>query len=224
MKKPWVTIVLAAALSLAVTAPVAAASPFMDASQDKGSSAWADTGACTEDVPDVGDYTCEYTNAQVFDGRSRYNGERFRDSSLCVNFGMSFYDASAGTYEDSWTGGCLEGADIYIDKGLASASGAGIVPTESLSCTWDEDTDEGSCTDPAPAGDVAVDLAWTGIPPVSKSMYRGRDQYGDCTSTYYSKGSSSEATVSGTLDGVATSFDYAQISSGKNRYTYSCHK
>ena len=223
MKKPWVTIVLAAALCLAVAAPVAAASPLMDASMDKGSWAWGDTGTCTEDLPAVGDYTCEYTSAQVSDGWSRYNGERFRGNTLCVSFGMSFYDASAQTYEDSWTGGCLEGADISIDRGLASASGAGIIPTESQSCTWDEGTGDGSCTDPVPAGDVAVDLAWTGIPPVSKSTYRSRDQYGDCTSTSYSKGSSSEATVSGTLDGVETSFDYAQISSGKSHYTYSCH-
>jgi hypothetical protein len=224
MKKPWVTIGLAAALSLAVAAPVAAASPFVDASMDKGSSAYGDTGTCTEDVPEVGDITCENTNAQVFDGWSRYNGERFHGDTLCVGFGTSVYHAATQMYDDFWTGGCLEGAEVYIDRGLASASGTGIVPTESTSCTWDEVTGEGSCTDPVPAGDVAVALAWTGIPPVSRSTYRSREVYGDCTSTSYSKGSSSEATLGGTFDGVATSFDYAQISSGKSHYTYSCHE
>lgn len=224
MKKPWVAIVLAAALSLAVAAPVAAASPFVDVSMDKGSSAWGDTGTCAEDVPEVGDSTCEYTNAYVFDGWSRYNGERFRGDRLCVNFGTTIYHAATQRYEDSWTGGCLEGADVHIDGQLASASGSGIVPTESQSCTWDEVTGEGSCTDPVPAGDVAVDLDWTGIPPVSYSTSRGREVYGDCTSTYYSKGSWSEATLSGTLDGVAMSSDSAQINSGKSRYTYSCHE
>ena len=161
MKKPWVTIVLAAALSLAVAAPVVAASPFVDVSMDKGSSAWGDRGTCMEDVPEVGDSTCENTYAQVFDGWSRYNGERFRGDTLCVGSGMSVYHAATQTFEDTWTSGCLEGADVYVDGGLASAAGAGIVPTESFSCTWDEVSGEGSCTDPVPAGDIAVDLAWS---------------------------------------------------------------
>jgi len=224
MKNPWVAIVLAAALSLALAAPVAAASPFVDVSMDKGSSAGGDTGACTDDVPEVGDSTCEWTGANVFDGWSRYNGERYQGPRLCVYFGTSIYHAAAQTYEDSWTGGCLEDADVYIDRDLAFASGAGIVPTESVSCTSDENTGEGSCTDPVPAGDVAVDLAWTGVPPVSRSTSRYREVYGDCTSTSFSKGAWSEATVSGTLDGVAPSFDYAQISSGKGHWTYSCHE
>ncbi len=224
MKRSWVPVVLAAALSLAVAAPVAAASPFVDASMDKGSSAWGDTGTCTEDVPEAGDYACEYKSVHVFDGWSRYNGERFRGDTLCVSVGWYAYDASTQTYEDSWTGGCLEGAGVHIDRGLTSASGAGAIPTESQSCTWDDVTGEGSCTDPEPAGDIAVDLAWTGVPPVYQSTYRGRDVFGDCTSTYYSKGASSEATLSGTLDGVATDFEFAQINSGKSRYTSSCHE
>jgi hypothetical protein len=224
MKRSWVPVVVAAALSLAVAAPVAAASPIIDASMDKGSSAWAETGTCTDDVPEPGDYTCENSSVYVFDGWSRYNGERFRSDTLCVSSGMSVYHAATQTYEETWTSGCLEDADVYIDRNLASASGAGIVPTESASCTWDENTGEGSCTDPVPAGDVAVDLVWTGIPPVSKSTSRYREVYGDCTSTYFSKGSSSEATLSGTIDGVPATFDWAQISSGKGHWTYACHE
>jgi hypothetical protein len=226
MKRSWVPVVAAAALSLAVAAPVAAASPIIDASMDKGSSAWAETGTCTDDFPEPGDYTCEYQSAYVFDGWSRYNGERFRSDALCVSSGTSVYHAATQTYEDFWTGGCLEDAGVVIDRNLAFASGAGIVPTESVSCTYNEITDEFLCTDPVPAGDVAVDLVWTGIPPVSKSTWHSRDVYGDCTSTSFSKGRSSEATVSGTIDGVPVpaSFDWAQISSGKNHWTYSCHE
>ena len=224
MKKAWVPTALAVALSLVVAAPVAAASPFIDASMDKGSSAWGDTWTCTDDVPEAGDSTCEYTYVSAFDGWSRYNGERFRSDALCVSFGTSIYHAATQTYDDSWKGGCLEGADVYIARDLAAASGAGIVATESQSCTWDDNTGEGSCADPVPAGDIAVDVAWTGVPPVFKSTYRSRDVYGDCTSTSFSKGSSSEATLSATFDGVAVSFDYAQINSGKSHYTYSCHE
>ena len=106
MKKPWATVALAAALSLAVAAPVAAASPVIDASVDKGTSAWGDSYTCTEDVPGVGDSTCENTSAWVSDGWSRYNGERFRNDALCVSSGTSVYHAATQTYDDFWTS-CL---------------------------------------------------------------------------------------------------------------------
>ena len=223
-RQSWAAVPLAAAFCLAFAAPVAAASPFIDVSQDRGSSAYADSGTCIEDFPKAGDFTCEYTSAQVFDSASRYNGERYRAAAICIFTGTTFYDASKHTYSDSYTSGCLEGADISFGKALASASAAGTVPTETVECVIDEDTGEGTCSDPVPAGDVAVDLDWTGIPPVYKSTSRGRDQYGDCTSTYFSKGSWSDATVSGTLDDDAASFDYASINSGKSRYTYACHQ
>jgi hypothetical protein len=223
-RKSWAALPLAAAFCLALAAPVAAASPFIDVSQDRGSSAYTGSDSCTEDLPDVGDSTCEYKGADVSDGWSRWNGEQFRAATVCIYSGTSVFDASEGTYADIFTSGCLEGADITFGKALTSASGAGTVETESASCVWDAETGEGDCTEPVPAGDVTVDLHWTGIPPVYKSKSHGRDSDGYCTSTFNSKGTWSEATFSGTYDGDPVSFDWAQISSGKNRYTYSCHQ
>jgi hypothetical protein len=223
-KQSWVAVPLAVAFCLALAAPVAAASPFIDVSQDKGSSAYAGSESCTEDLPDLGDSTCEFKGADISDGWSRWNGERFRAASVCIYSGTYVFDASEGTVSESYTSGCLEGATVIIAKALTSASGAATVPTESASCTLDADTGEGDCTEPVPAGDVTVDLHWTGIPPVYTSNSHGRDTDGYCTSTYNSKGSWSEATFSGTYDGDPVSLDWAQISTGKNRYTYSCHQ
>jgi len=209
---------------LALTAPVAsAATPFLDVSQQKGSSAFADRGICTDNVPKRGDSTCTYTNVSIFIGQTRYNNVQSKGSVLCVGTGTSIYDARQHTYTDAFRYGCSETASVSIARSLASASANGSVPTEASTCTHDQDTDTGSCTDPVAGAPLAVNLSWTGIPPVTSSTYRSTDQYGDCTSTQYSKGSNSDATVAGTFDGSAASFDYAQISSGISKFTYSCH-
>jgi hypothetical protein len=211
------------ALLLALALPAAGASPFLDVSQDKGSSAWADAYTCTANSPHHGDETCQFTNASMFVGWSRYNGERFMGSQLCASTGTSVYDSSAETYTDSFKYGCSQTADVVIDKSLASASGYGTVPMEMQVCVYDISADTYECTDPVSAGSALVDLDWTGIPPVYKSTYRQRDQYGDCSSTYYSKGSTSDATVAGTIAGGAVSFDYGQINSGSSHFTFACH-
>ena len=222
MRNSWVGMLLGAAISLAVAAPVLAATPFIDASMDKGTSAYADVGTCTRDDA-TGDETCVYTNASVFDGWSRYNGDRFAGNTLCAGYGTSSYEAATETYTDSFTSGCLENASIVIAKDVLSASGAGTVSTESVTCTYDNVTGEGSCTDPVAGPDIAVDLVWTGTEPLYRSTNRGRDVYGDCTNTYFNKGLWSDATVTGTFDGAPAAFDYAQITQGKGRWTYACH-
>jgi len=203
--------------------PVAAASPFLDVSQDKGSSAYADSSTCTQNAPHHGDETCVFLSASVFIGWNRYNGERFQGSLLCASTGSSVYDSKAETYTDSFKSGCSDTADVRVDKSLASASGSGTVPMEAQVCVYDINADTYECTDPAPAPAVVVDLDWTGIPPVYKSISRGRDEYGDCSSTYYSRGLNSDASVAGTIAGGAVSFDYAQLNAGSSHFTYACH-
>ena len=211
-------------LLLALTAPAAsAATPFLDISQQKGSSAWADRSTCTEDVPRHGDTTCTFSNVNVFVGQTRYNGVQSKGSVVCVFTGTSLYDARQHSYTDAYRYGCTETASVSIAKSLATASAIGSVPTDFVSCTYDEDTDTGSCSDPVGQAAIAVNVQWTGIPPVSSSTYRSSDQVGGCSSTQYSKGSNSDATVAGTFDGSAASFDYAQLGSGSSKYTYSCH-
>lgn len=222
MRKSWVGMLLAAALSLAVAAPVLAATPFVDVSMDKGTSAYADAGTCIRDDA-TGDETCVYRNASLFDGWSRYNGERFAGKTLCAGYGTSSFEAATHTSTESFTSGCLEDANIVIAKDLLSASGAGTVQTEYVICTYDNVTGDGTCSDPVAGPDLAIDLVWTGSEPVSRSTNRGRDVYGDCVSTYSSKGSWSDATVTGTFDGAPAAFDYGQITQGKGHWTTACH-
>jgi len=212
-------------LLVALTAPAAsAASPILDVSQQKGFSAFADTGTCTDDVPDIGDQTCTFSNVNMFDGRSRFNGVQSRGPLLCVNADNSVYDASANTWTDTFLFGCSETASVSIAKSLASASAIGSVPTESETCTYDPNTDTGSCTDPVAAAPIDVNVQWTGIPPVFKSTFRERDQFGDgCSNTFYNKGTNSDATVAGSFDGAPASFDFGQLSSGFSKSTFSCH-
>jgi len=223
MRRILATLAATAFMVAALAAPVAAATPFLDVQQDKGSSAWADSYVCTDDVPDVGDSTCVFTNAYAFDGWTRYNGDRFHGKSLCTTSGTSVYDDSAQTYTDTYSSGCLEGANVTFGKNLATASGTGTVPTESQVCVYDIALDTQDCTDPVSGGNVAVHLVWTATSPLASSSNRNRDDFGDCTSTSTFRGSSRDASVSGTLDGNAVTFDSAQIGSGKGRFTYSCH-
>ena len=100
---------LFALLLIIPAVPAAAASPIIDASQDKGRNAYADTYTCSR----VGDVeTCEYVSASVSVGRSRYNGESFKGTTLCAGTGTDTYDYSDGS--GSWTSryGCLEDADM----------------------------------------------------------------------------------------------------------------
>jgi len=211
-------------LLVALTAPTAsAASPILDVSQQKGSSAFAGTGTCTMDFPDIGDETCTSSDVNMFDGRSRFNGVQSRGPLLCVNNDTSVFDVSAQTWTDTFRFGCSQSASVSNAKSLASASGIGLVPTQSGTCTYDVNTDTGSCTDPVAAAPIDVNVQWTGIPPVYKSTYRSSEQYGGCSSTSYNKGTNSEATVAGTIDGGSLSFDWAQLSSGISRFSASCH-
>jgi len=211
-------------LLVALTAPaVSAASPILDVSQQKGSSAFAGTKSCTPDSPDIGDTTCTFSFVDMFDGRSRVNGVLSRGPALCANADTVVFDVSAQTETDTFRSGCSETASVSIAKSLASASGIGSVPTQSGTCTFDTNTGIGSCTDPVAGAPIDINVQWTGIPPVFKSTFRERDQFGGCSNTYYNKGTNSEATVAGTFDGAPASFDFGQLSSGTSKSTFSCH-
>jgi len=211
-------------LLVALSAPAAsAASPILDVSQQKGSSAFTGSKSCTPDVPEVGDSTCTFSGVDIFDGRSRVNGVQSRGPLLCVNSDTAVFDVSAQTETDTFRFGCSETASVSIAKSLASASVIGSVPTVSGTCTFDVNTGSGSCTDPVAAAAVDVNIQWTGIPPVFKSTFRERDQSGGCSNTFYNKGTNSDATVAGSFDGAPASFDFGQISSGFSKSTFACH-
>jgi hypothetical protein len=203
-------------LLMALAAPVAGASPFLEAGQDKGKSAWADSWVCDQGV-------CEFTFVTAFTGRSSYNGDRFRGDRLCMWRGTGTYDATEHTWTDVLESGCSTSASLSFATSLASASGQATIETETFTCVYDEDTDTEECTDPEPGGEVVVNVQWTATGTLAKGSFRERYQDGDCTWTYSGKGTWREAAAEGSIAGESVSFDYGSIRDGQSKFTYRCH-
>lgn len=221
MRRIGLFVVVAGLLTVALAAPVSAATTFLEREAEKGSSAWGSSGDCV-DEPD-GSYACSWRDAGAFDGWSRFNGDRFKGRRVCVSFVEIAYDASTGVEQDRYRSGCASGTvTIARDLSVATAAATGI-PLQLQECTWDSSTDDFTCADPVPAGSVDASLTLTAQSPLSRSSFRARDQFESCTNVYTSKGSHRYATGTATIDGEAFALEDGDISSGTNRSTFSCH-
>jgi hypothetical protein len=202
-------------LALLVTAaPAAAAAPTIDAGQEKGLSAWADSYVCDDDG------VCEFTFVSAFSGRSHYNGERFRGDNLCVTQGTEEFDPGTDTYTVRSESGCSPDAVVSFGAGLGSASAEGTITTESSTCVYGPEGED--CT-PGPAGELDAAVEWTAISGLSKGSFKDRSQESECTWTYSSKGTRREAAAQGAFDGADVSFDFGSIEDGQVRFRSRCH-
>jgi hypothetical protein len=221
------SVVLGAGVALLVVlmaTPALAVSPIIEAYQEKGRSAdaWAD--ACVQNEPEEGDTTCEFANASVFNGRSRFNGERNRDPVACFSLGNSVFDSSAGSeglWFDTWTNGCTDDGTATVARDLSNASGSGLAQVTIDECIYDPSTDEGSC-ETSDGGTIAFDVEWTGDGPLSRSSSHSRERSGNCWYAYSSRGRWRSAVATGTIDGHDVEFIDASLRDGAFKYTEAC--
>jgi hypothetical protein len=213
-----VVAVLSTVLILLLSTSTLAASPIIDAGQQKGRSADAWTGSCVTD-PDTGDRTCRNASAWVLTGWSRLNGERSREPRACVSVGQSEYDSSEDIWYDSYEYGCADDGSAVVARDLRSASGSGTAQTTLEECV--DDGDDYVCED-GPGREISFAVEWTGDGPLNRGSYRYTDRTGDCRSTDSGNGTSRSGTATGTIDGQDLDFEEAYLNDGSYKYTYVC--
>ncbi len=216
------TSIAIAGLIVATAGPVAAdTTPPGDARYSQtGSSADLYASTCTTD----GDITsCTDQQLSAFIGTMRDSATGVTHTNqVCVSVSSYAYSELTGEFvgTPSFEGGCrvdLAAGTIRIDGKLRSAS---VAPTTVL--VEDDACDKFGC-EPGTGREIVAGATWAGFGPIDSS--KGRDSSGDGTCRTHDsfKGSSRDATVTGTIDGHDLARDpFGSISTGKYTYRSSC--
>ncbi len=210
---------LAAATSLA-------AKPFeVFKFSEKGYSASADQSSCSEPVDDI--VTCAFTFIVVFSGMRQASGSAaVRGTEVCYSTGVDVFNEATGEVTSSiQENGCSQapGEGTLIERDLSAAT---IAPTtvalETFSC------DEFEC---GPTGDTrAITVEGTFTATSAATRHSSRSVFDDdiCTFRDSSRGTSRQATFSGTVDGQPLVLGdnqengFAQIAQGTFSFSQKC--
>ena len=220
-------LVSAALMALVVfsTGPVAAdTGPIGDATFSQvGKSADAFSGECAPNGD--GTTTCSFTSVSVFLGRMSDNVTSVtRLNQVCAYLDTATFVDETGEYvgDPITEAGCevdLPRGVLAFGTKLTTASlAATTVSIQAIHC----DNDTGTCV-AGPSRDVTVVGTWTGVGPTFVSKYRFSGADGTCRYAESGRGSSREATFSGSVDGIALAGDVsAWMADGKQTFRSRC--
>ena len=211
-------------IATSVGAVAADTTPPGDASYSQnGHSAELYGETCTSNGDDT--VSCLGHGLSVFTGKMTDSVTGVTHASqVCASLSSYTYSELTGEYVGlpTFEAGCrvdVPAGTIRIDAKLKSATLAPIHLT-----VQDEACDKFGC-DPGAGRDIVVSASWTGFGPLTSSKGRGSSNDGTCRTSESFKGSSRQATVSGSLDGQPLGGDdYADISSGKSTFRSSCQE
>jgi hypothetical protein len=216
----------AAVLALVVlsTGTVAASTgPGTDkAYSQSGSTADAFSGGCASNGD--GTTTCWNVGINVFSGKmsDSFSGV-VHANQVCVYLDRYVFDDTTGDFvgDPRYESGCkvdLPKGTLQFGRNLTGMSLATTVVTiQQLVCT-----DKYTC-EPGPTRDVTVVGTWTGTGPIMSSKYRGSGDDGTCRYAEAAKGTSRDATFSGTVAGLSLGGDtFASIADGKYSFRSRC--
>lgn len=106
------------------------------------------------------------------------DGQTYAGSGACASSYHFTIDADGGWTDDSYIGGCVDGATFTIDaRKMTRAALVAEIPVTGCQ-EWDPDT--GECTDEVD-GTISVDLIWAGTGP----MLRNHGTSSGGTAGYY---------------------------------------
>jgi hypothetical protein len=183
---------LAASTSLAAK-PI----EFFSFSQN-GLSASADEGDCSDPVDDI--VTCTFTGIFLFAGTQRAHGSGANHGTeVCYSTGTDTFNQVTGEFISSLQeNGCTQdpGEGTVIERDLSSAT---IAPTtitlETFSCDGFE------CGPTGDTRDITVEGTFTATSAAVRQSSRNVFDDGICVFRDSSRGTSRQATFSGTVDG-----------------------
>jgi hypothetical protein len=142
-------------------------------------------------------------------------------NQVCAFLDSYTYDETTGDYvgDPISESGCtvdLPSGKLTFGRNLSSATLATTTITiQQYVC------DEYSC-EPGASRDVTIGGTWTGVGPTSSQKYRSASDDGTCRFNEAGKGSSREASFSGTIAGRSLEAVYGSISDGKFTYRSRC--
>ncbi len=170
-----------------------------------------------------GTVTCTSTGISAFVGKMSDSLTRTTHSSqVCVYLDVYTYVEETGepVGEPLFEAGCLvdlpNGALTFGSKLSTATLLATTITVVEMVCN------EETC-EPGASRDVTVAGTWSAFGPTYSSKYRSTGDDGTCRYAESGRGSSREATFSGTLDGAAVGENgYAYLSEGKSTFRSRC--
>jgi len=203
-------VIFAILASLLLAAPAAAASPWTSFSQS-GTSAFADTFDCTENLD--GTETCESQSLFVFEGTMKASGEPTRKGEqVCYSEFSSTFDPMTGELVDEQgVFGCTFDAGTLTIDNLTSII---LAPTVIELMAWE--CDEFGCTE-TPAGSTTVYGTWTGLGPTMSQKGRSTFDDGSCVEVNADRSRMRDASFVGSFDA-----QFAQMSEGRFTFRTTC--
>lgn len=186
-----------------------------------GKSADAGSGECVSNGD--GTSTCSSLGVSVFAGKMSDTVSGVTHAKqVCVYRDQFTYDEATGDLvgEPVSEFGCevdLPSGTLAFGRNLSTATLARTTVTvEQWIC------DELAC-EPVSSRDLTVVGTWTGSGPTTSSKYRSTFDDGTCRYAEAGKGSSREASFTGTIDGESLGVDaYATIRDGKSTFRSRC--
>jgi hypothetical protein len=182
----------------------------------------ADTYAGDCDSNGDGTSTCWDAGLSVFAGKMSDSLSGVTHSNQVCAFVDSYtYDETTGDYvgDPTYESGCkvdLPSGTLTFGRNLSSATLATTtIAIQQYVC------DEYSC-EPGASRDVTIGGTWTGVGPTFSQKYRSASDDGTCRFNESGKGSSREASFSGTIAGRSLEDVYGSISDGKFTYRSRC--
>jgi hypothetical protein len=204
---------LVAIMLVALAAPVAAASPFVENYQDKGRAGIAGNGDCT--FGPGGDESCHFINLFAQTGWIKEGQVRHKGETVCVTRGKYELDGATGDFTDTIEQGCGP-ANVSVARDLSSASASGTIATDI--CVVTQATDD-ECV-PAGTGSIGLNLDWTAVEPAYSNRGSWTETFGECVLKDQFRGTYRPADVSGKVGGMEV---FGDIAKGQAKFSVRCH-
>lgn len=204
------SVIIAILATIALAAPVSAASPWMTFKQS-GTNAFAFNGDCTDNGD--GTMTCEGQSVDVFKGTIKQSGEPTRKGEqVCYSEHSDTFDADTGEpIESHFVFGCtFDAGTLTIDNLTSVALAPTVIELTAVDC------DPSGCTESA-AGSTTVEGTWTGVGPTSSQKGKFKFDDGTCIQVSADKSTSREAVFEGSIEA-----DLAMIGQGTFTFRTSC--
>ena len=185
------SVVLAVLAALLITAPVAAADPWLTFKQS-GTSAFAFDQVCTENPNRT--VTCEGESIDVFDGTTRQTGQPTASGDrVCYSQFTDTFNPRTGEGESSGVFGCaLDAGTLTIDNLTSITLAPTVIELTALEC------DSTGCTE-SPGGTITVYGTWTGVGPIVSQKGRFTFDDGTCIQVNADRGTNRQATFDGSI-------------------------